>query len=377
MSHVTSLRATQAFALFLFVICCLPFLLGCSNHSGSSQPANTATVTSSSSSQSPNLSLADRLQNYIDGLDTDNRAGIAVAVVQNGEVLFQAAKGMANTLEDIPLTINTGFRTASISKTFTAIAVMQLVEAGQINLRASIHDYIPELPASWSAITVSMLLTHSSGIIDLLNDDGLYARIGGMTNSDLTTYFQENPTLEFTPGFRSEYSNTGYMMLALIIERASNIAFGEYMQRFVFEPAGMYDSYINDEKHPLEDYDTLNHASRTTIWGQTYYLVGSMGQVSSVDDFVQFFAALENGQLLSDESLTQLIAHRSTVLGSTSYGYGVMRGNGSYGHGGSLDGFQTDFRIRTDGSLSYVILTNSGGRTRGYLEQVLRIVGES
>ena len=222
-----------------------------------------------------------------------------------------------------------------------------------------------------------MLLTHSSGIIDLLNDDSLYARIGGMTNSDLTTYFQENPSLEFTPGFRSEYSNTGYMMLALIIERASNIAFGEYMQRFVFEPAGMYDSYINDEKHPLEDDDTLNHASRTTFWGQTYYLVGSMGQVSSVDDFVQFFAALDSGQLLSDESLTQLIAHRSTVLGSTSYGYGVMRGNGSYGHGGSLDGFQTDFRIRTDGSLSYVILTNGGGRTRGYLEQVLRILGES
>ena len=148
MSHVTSFRAIQAFALFLFAICCLPFLLGCSNDSGSSQPANTATVTSSSSSQSPNLSLADRLQNYIDSLDTDNRAGIAVAVVQNGEVIFQAAKGMANTLENIPLTINTGFRTASISKTFTAIAVMQLVEAGQINLRASIHDYIPELPAS-------------------------------------------------------------------------------------------------------------------------------------------------------------------------------------------------------------------------------------
>lgn len=376
MSPVTPLRSIHTFALFNFAISCLLFTLGCSKDSGSSPPADTTALTSNSSSQSQNLSLADRLQNYIDSLDTDDRAGIAVAVVQDGEVTYQGAKGMANTLEDIPLTINTGFRTASISKTFTAIAVMQLMETGQVNISSSIHEYIPELPASWSDITVSMLLTHRSGIIDLLNDDGLYARIGGMTNNSLTTYFQENPTLEFAPSYQSEYSNTGYMMLALIVERASGVAFGEYMQRFVFEPADMYDSYINDEKHPLEDDDALNHASRATFWGQTYYLVGSMGQVSSVNDFVQFFAALDSGQLLSDESFTQLIAHRSTVLGSTSYGYGVMRGNGSYGHGGSLDGFQTDFRIRTDGSLSYVILTNGGSRTRGYLDQVLRILGE-
>lgn len=363
------LRFLRIFTLFITMV-----FTGCGDDAGST--ATTENITASSvASWNSDLPLDERLQSYLDSLDTDNRAGIALAVTHNGNVIFEGAKGMANLNSNIALTEHTGLRIASISKTFTAVAIMQLVEAGKINLHDSILTYIPELPATWSAITLSMLLTHRSGIFDLLNDNWLLStHIGDMTNDDAITYFQENPALEFTPDARAEYSNTGYMMLATIIERASGTAFGDYMQDHLFKPAGMLDSYINNEKHPLDNDDALNHGTLTTFWGQTYYLVGSMGQVSSVHDFIQFFSALTKGQLLSEDSLAQLIAPRSMVFGNAFYGYGVMLSPSGYGHAGSLDGFQTDFKVSTNGGYSYVVLTNGGGRTRGYLEQVLKII---
>src|SRR5690606_33465180 len=115
-------------------------------------------------------------------------------------------------IENIPVTNTTGFRIASVSKTFTALAIMQLVETGVISLNDSILTYIPELSPGWSAITIDMLLSHRSGILDIVNDILPSTWLEGYTNDDVLNYLQMHSSLEFTPASKADYSNSGYIL---------------------------------------------------------------------------------------------------------------------------------------------------------------------
>lgn len=353
----------------------LSILIACNDGGGSGGGAQEQTPPLVSAPVAP-LSIAQRIDAYLESNVAGNSSGISIVIVRDGAIFYQASKGMANIPLSTSISGQTGFVLASVSKIFTAIAIMQLVEKGQVNLSDSILNYLPELPAAWRAITIEQLLTHQSGIYDIFNDNTSIASWNGLTNDGVINYLIRNPQLEFTPGSRGDYNNTGYVLLAKIIERKVGYSFSEYMARNIFEPAGMKNSYISDEKQAIKPGDAINYASLDTYYGIKNYVTGASSQVSSTADFANFFAALRGGRLISTATLSNMTM-RHSLLDGFDYGYGFEIGLRGYGHGGLWDGFRTFAWINPSTGFEWAILTNSGSAGGGHISAITQIITAS
>ncbi len=322
----------------------------------------------------PDTSLAGRLDAVL--ANHRNRSGgAAVIVMKDGEVAYRAAIGLAVAASATPVTPNTGFRIASISKSFTALAVMQLVEEGTVTLNQPIRDFLPELPPAWEPITIEMLLSHRSGIIDVVSDILPSTWLQGYTNADIITYLARNPDLEFSPGAMGEYSNTGYILLAEIIARATGQTFNAYMAANIFAPAGMADTYINDEHQPLLPDDALGYGNRSTFFGTTTHIKGGMAQVSSVEDFGSFFRALRTHTLVSADTLALMRRNpHNTILFGQGYGYGFMLEGDRFGHAGSWDGYRTKMSLDPATGIDLAVLCSGGSAMQDLINKVYSTV---
>lgn len=349
-----------------------------SSSSSSNSLSSVASSLENSSASSSNSSLlpaalAQKIDAYLAANISTTQPGISVLVLKNGQLAYSGGRGMADIPNGISVASNTGFRLASVSKSFTAIAVMQLVEKGEIKLTDSLLDYIPELPKSWRKITIEHLLTHKSGIYDIINDWWPPTPLNGLTNATLIPYLTQRPALEFEPGTACDYSNTGYMLLVSVIERKTGMSFSNYMQQHLFGPAGMTGSYINDENQAIKPGDALNRGQLRTFFGLNIYLKGSMAQVSSADDFLHFFDALRNNKLVSADTKAEMLRVHGTLRGyNIGYGYGFIVAGDYLGHSGDWDGFQTEMGIIKSTGVEFAILTNSGSRT--HIEGVKKII---
>lgn len=316
-------------------------------------------------------SLEEELNAYLVREVAAGEPGVAVLVMQDGELSYQGGGGVANKTAGIEITERTGFRLASISKSFTALAIMQLAESGEVSVSDSVREYIPELSQTWQGITLELLLSHQSGIPDVLTP---FSFIDGLTNDEAISHYTNYPHLSFTPGSRSGYSNTNYVLLAEVIERATGYSFADYLRIHIFTPAQMYDSYLDNEMEPLRTGDALNYADRPGFYNNlTVHLVGNMGQVSSTRDFIGFFNALRAGTIVSADTLAVMTQARSQLFGG-DYGYGFMMFTDTYGHGGLFDSFRTEMTIQPSTGLEFVILTNGGGNTQAYLNAIKTII---
>ncbi len=355
---------------------CLALLASCGGGGGGSTPVSqdAAVVPPALPIVSPAAALRSRIDSLLATQQTADTAGISIVIVKNDEVIYSGSKGMADISAGTSISENTGFRLASVSKPFTAIAIMQLVEKKQINISDSVLDYIPELPASWRPITIDQLLSHRSGIPDIFNDSWRPSLYQGMTNDILINYLIQNPTLELTPGSQGDYSNTGYMLLASIIERKTGMPFPTYMARNVFGPANMKGSYIIDENQAIKPGDALDYARQRTQYGITTYMKGSMAQVSSTNDFLNFFAALRSEKLVSAAMLDTMSRSRGALRGGGNYGYG-FGGNGDYyGHLGQWGSYETELTINRRTGVAWAILTNSGSVGRANSNAVTQLI---
>ncbi len=369
----------MAYGKFGIVLLMLAGLAACGGGSSSSSavvpaPASSVTSSAASSSSDPDIeyaSLAAELEAYLLREVAVDQPGVALLVMQSGEVVYQGGRGLANKQSGVAISGRTGFRLASVSKSFTALAVMQLVEMGQLQVTDSVRHYIPELSLSWQKITLEHLLSHQSGVPDVLTP---FSFMDGMTNDQAVGYYADNPFLSFTPGSRTVYSNTNYVLLAEVVERASGYSFADYLRIHIFEPARMVDSYLDNEMAFLRSKDALNYADRTTFYNNlTAHLVGNMGQVSSTQDFVGFFNALRDNTLVSADTLALMTEGRGQIFGG-DYGYGFMMFTDTYGHGGLFDGFRTEMTVRPATDLAFVILTNGGINTQSHLNALKEII---
>ncbi len=366
--------STSLIALVLSIV----MLTSCGSDESNKESSvtnNSNSVTSSSTISTPAVpsTLPQQINQYLNAHQNDNSPGISILVLKDGEEIYRASKGMANFNSGTTISHKTGFRLASVSKPFTAIAIMQLIEKGELTLSDSVLDYIPELSPTWKAITIDNLLSHQSGINDIFNDSWNSSIINNLTMDGLIAYLSNHPALEFPPGTKGDYSNTGYMLLATIIERKTGLRFSEYMARYVFEPANMNGSYINDEYQDIKHGDAINYADRYTYYGVTTYLKGSMAQVSSTDDFSHFFDALRKGKLVSNQTLSTMTSKHSW-LGFVNYGYGFIVTDNSYSHSGQWDGFETELVIDKRRHLEWVILTNSGSAGRNHINAINALI---
>lgn len=336
--------------------------------------------------------LSEQLDSYLEINQPDNTAGVSVLVRHNGQVTYQSSKGLANTLTGLSINNNTGFRMASITKSFTALAIMQLVEQGLLSVEDKLVDYLPELTGENLAdITIHQLLTHQSGIPDYVNDNDNVRALDDITTTAMIAANEGFDDLEFEPvteGLYGQYSNTGYVLLAVIIERLSGQSFPDYMQTQFYDAIGMTDSYVISEQRGIGEQGeevALNYANTANVMGFNSLIYGSSGQVSSTTDIGLFFDALENEQIVSGETLELMTGKKSEIEDVGHYGYGWLRGSGDYWyntfaatndifHTGGFDGYRTLLLASPDHDFQVVMLSNGGDATWQHVIKMTNMV---
>lgn len=269
-------------------------------------------------------------------------------VAHGDEVLLQRAWGLADRDAGTPVTLDTRFRLGSMNKMFTAVAVLQLVEAGTLSLEGSVGQSLPGYPnADIAKVTLRQLLTHAGGTGDIFGPAFDQHRLSLKTHHDyIRLYGARGPT--HPPGQAHEYSNYGYVLLGAIIERASGLSYEDYVARHVFAPAGMHDTGALPE-----DVDVPGRARAYThkdgAWVDAaatlpYRGTAAGGGYSTAADLLKFARALRAGTLLSPASLAE-----ATRRQTPWYGYGFMVGQrhgvAGFGHGGGAEGMNASLGI--------------------------------
>lgn len=311
----------------------------------------------------------DRIDRLITRVMRDRHVpGVAVAVVEKGAITLQRAHGIANLETGTPMTTAAVFELASVTKPITATAVTMLVEEGKVSLDAPIATYIESAPAAWAPMTVRQLLTHTSGL-----DNISLPRIQGavplrVTTAQMFEYLAQQP-LRWPIGQNGWYSDAGYFLLGMIIERASGQSYRAFLQQRVFDPAGMSNSSVLDKERvlrgrvPTYSWRDGQHLNWRRDWD--YELPSFFGIFSTLKDLAAWDAALRLGAQLRPASLEQMWTpatlsngHQAKVL-DDPYGLGWhllnIRGHRAVSHSGASGTYLLRF---LDEPLTIIVLTN-------------------
>jgi CubicO group peptidase (beta-lactamase class C family) len=297
--------------------------------------------------------------------------GAAVAAQQGGKVIHAAGYGLANIEWNVPIGADTVFRIASITKQFTAAAIMRLVDQGRLAVDDPIERLLPDYPVNGRPITVRHLLDHTSGIksyTSLPHFAGELMR-KDMSLGELIGVFKDLEP-DFAPGERFLYNNSGYVLLGAIIEACSGKDYARFMADELFAPLGMEATrYLLDE--PIvarrasgysEPPTGLRNAATMSM--SLPHAAGALG--STVGDLLTWDRALRGGEVVSPESYAAMkTPGRLNDGSSTSYGFGLRtstyRGRPAIGHSGGINGFSTNITHWPDADLTVVVLANSNG----------------
>ncbi len=279
-----------------------------------------------------------------------NEPGATAIVVQKGQVIYKKAVGMADMELNVPLQTDMIFRIGSISKQFTAVAILQLAEQGKLSVQDDIKKFIPELPYM-ETITIEQLLNHTSGIVSYTSkqdfSNKMRTDMKPMEIIQLTT----KDTLEFKPGSKWNYNNTGYIILGYIIEKLSGKTYEEYVHQHLFTPAGMNSSFYGSESKIIRNRAKGYEKEKNVLQNSDYismtlpYAAGSL--LSTVEDLWKWNKALYSYKLIKKESVDKATTPYLLPTGkSTRYGYGLsinlVQGSKAIEHGGGIPGFLTD-----------------------------------
>lgn len=286
----------------------------------------------------------------------------AVLLARDGEPLFRKAYGPANAEWDIPNTPDTKFRLGSITKQFTSALVMQLVEQGKLKLADSVRQYYPEAPEAWQAVTIHQLLCHESGIPSYTDLPGFFEKQSTVARTpvEIIRMTQDKP-LEFAPGSKFHYDNSGYILLGYIIEKITGRSYEEQLKRAILEPLGMKDTGFDHYRAILprraEGYGYTNGQLRRAAYLDMSlpYAAGSL--YSTVDDLAKWDRALDGDKIVSTASKDKM-----WTPNLSNYGYGWMItqrfGEPAQEHGGGINGFNTMIIRMPSKKLLAVVLSN-------------------
>lgn len=255
-----------------------------------------------------------------------------VLVAEAGQIVYKKAFGLAHREWEVPHTLDTKFLIGSVSKQFTAVLVLQLVEEGKLKLEDTVSQYIPDFPRDkGNRITIHHLLSHSSGLPSTENMDNWYSDLWHKeyTTMELVRLFYDYD-LAFEPGSRFQYSNPGYYIIAAIIEKITGQKYADVLQERILKPlvmkdSGAYDYYtILPKLASAYEYWNFRY-SHSEYWNPTS-TVGAGGIYSTVDDLYKWDRALYTQKLLSSKCLELLFQPHTPLRGTHSYGYGWVVG---------------------------------------------------
>jgi D-alanyl-D-alanine carboxypeptidase len=307
---------------------------------------------------------------YLDQAAAADRFSGAVLVAKEGKPVLTAAYGMADRDKKIPNTLSTKFRIGSMNKMFTATAVLQLVQAGKINLNDPLGKYLTDYPNKElaSKVTIHHLLTHTGGTGDFFGPEFDKHRLELRTLQDYVKLYGERG-LAFEPGSRWAYSNYGFLLLGLIIQKASGQEYYDYVREHIFKPAGMNstDSLPEDQAVPGRSvgYTKMNGTKERSPNVDTlpYRGTSAGGGYSTVEDFLAFANALESHKLLDAKHLDLLTTGKVETPGGAKYAYGFgdetsADGVRCFGHGGGAPGMNGDLKICPQSGYVIAVLAN-------------------
>ncbi len=293
--------------------------------------------------------------------------GAAIIISQHGSVLFRKTYGLADTGKSVPLRPELPLRTGSLTKQFTAAAIMLLAEQGKLSVSDEIGKYLPGYPAQGRYVTIEHLLTHTSGIRNYTALPQFGAVMTKDVSVDDAIAFFKDATPEFQPGQRFSYSNSNYFLLGAIIEKVSGMNYPDFMRQYIFQPLQMADTDI--EKAGSPPATVLGYTQdRKGIAGVPYYSMSwpfAAGALrTSVDDLVLWDRAVTAGTLLRRESWERMATDYTLNGGKhTGYGYGwfvrTLGGSNALEHGGDIGGFSADtWRFPKEGLFIAVLANN-------------------
>ena len=276
--------------------------------------------------------------------------GATVLVSHNGQVIYKKAFGMANLELGVPMQVDNVFWIASIGKEFTAVAILQLMEQGKLNLQDEITKFIPDYPTQGNKITIEHLLTHTSGIHNYSGMKDPEKKLAfDCTPNEVIDFFKNLP-MRFAPGTKWEYSNSGYFLLGYIIEKITGKPYSEYLEENIFKPVGMTNSLFANNKRIIKNRvgayslgDNGFENSRPLNMTHVY----SAGAIqSTVEDFFKWHQAVHFYKLVKKENLDKAFTRYKLTDGKeVDYGYGRRLGyvyeSPSIWHGGGIEGFGT------------------------------------
>lgn len=297
-------------------------------------------------------SIPDKIDQYL----TNEKFQGTVLIAKEGEILFEKGYGLAAT--DLPNSPSTLYQIASLSKTFTAVAVMQLVEKELLNLDSPISQYFPDFP-NGESITISHLLSHSSGIPDYLKANFEFDYSKEWNPNDIVKTVSDSE-LEFTPGKSFRYSNTGYVMLGLIVEKVSGQSYANYIEEHIFEPSNMSHSMFTVSAGIPKAEGHVEGKIGPFMHNSAAYAAGDI--ISTVEDLERFDRALRNHVLISKET-SELMSMTHAKKFPSQYGYGWytqdVMGKKAVGHpGGYPSGFRHYVTRLIDEELTVIVLSN-------------------
>jgi len=313
--------------------------------------------------------LASAVRAKVDAQAASGRFQGAVLVARHGKVLYSDAKGLADRERGTPNTIETRFRMGSMNKMFTATAIMQLVQAGKVKLDAPLGSYLTDYPNRDVAakVTVHHLLTHTGGTGDIFGPEFDARRLELKTLGDYVKLYGARG-LEFEPGSKWQYSNYGFLLLGVIVERISGQSYYEYVRDRIFEPAGMTGSGSEPEEAAVpgraKGYMLQKGAWVPNTGTLPYRGTSAGGGYTTVGDLLRFATALTGHALLDGQHTALLTAGKIDTPGGGKYAYGFDErlGDGvrSFGHSGGAPGMNGDLRIFPDSGYVVAALANTG-----------------
>lgn len=319
----------------------------------------------------PHLSQTELLAQLRQRLASQSAQGTfagAVLLAKNGTPVFQHAYGLADREQNVPNRLDTKFRIGSMNKMFTATAIMQLVQNGKIDLDKAFGTYVTDYPNKTvsSRVTIRELLTHTGATGDIFGPAFDKNRLKLRTLDDYIALYGRRP-LAFTPGSKFDYSNYGFILLGVVIERVSGQSYYDYVREHIFVPAGMTSTGSEPEDASVPDRSIGYMQGPDGAWIPNtgtlpYRGTSAGGGYSTVSDFLRFANALQQHKLLN-ASLTRLMTTGKVQTDpGEKYGFGfddqTVNGTRCFGHNGGAPGMNGDLAICPRAGYVVVVLSN-------------------
>lgn len=322
--------------------------------------------------------ILPKIDEYMNAAERIDRFSGAILVARDGKPLVSRGYGMANVEWDIPNSPKTAFRLGSITKQFTSAAIMLLQERGKLSVSDPACKYITGCPAAWEPITIRHLLTHTSGIPNYTAFPGFLEKKAALpvSTSELLAEYKGKP-LDFAPGEKNSYSNSGYHLLGLIVEKASGKPYADFLQENIFTPLGMkrsgYDSHRELIKWRATGYQREGDALVNAPYIDMLIPYAAGALYSTTSDLLIWDQALYPDKLLTRKSLDEMF---TPFKNNYAYGWGVGKRfeRASTAHGGAIHGFATQIIRFPEDRVTVVVLSNVQGAGADKVANVLAAI---